>query len=294
MSAQILIIGANGQLGTDLRRVFADKCTGVDWPEFDVQRQNQVRDFLREQRPEVVINCAALTNVDQCEDESGPAFAVNAIGAMNVARAAEEIGGTVVYISTDYVFGGDTSRKAPYTEDDPPAPLNVYGTSKLAGEFLTRAYNTRTRIVRTCGLYGHAGARGKGGNFVETMLRLAKGAQPVRVVDDQRLSPASTAECATKVKALVECGARGLYHVASSDSCTWFEFAQAIFEYQGLTVSLSPISSAEYPVRARRPAFSALTSQRLAQANVPPCRPWREMLREYLQARQLSPFAGVR
>ena len=285
MNARILIIGANGQLGTDLRQVLAGECSGVDWPEFDVQREEQVREFLRAQRPEVVVNCAALTNVDQCEDEPGPAFAVNAMGALNVARAAQEIGAAVVYISTDYVFGGEASREMAYTEDDLPAPLNIYGASKLAGEFLTQAYSTRALIVRTCGLYGHAGARGKGGNFVETMLRLATTGRPIRVVDDQRLSPTSTTECAAKLKALIECGASGLYHVAAPDSCTWFEFARTIFEFSGLNVDVTPICTAEYPVRARRPALSALTSRRLAQADVPPCRPWREMLQEYLACR---------
>jgi dTDP-4-dehydrorhamnose reductase len=282
---RILLLGANGQLGTDLRRVLAGEVVGLDWPEFDLRRTAQVQAALHEHRPDYVINCAAQTNVDLCEDEPDEAFAINAVGALHVARCAEEIGAAVAYISTDYVFGAAAARAEPYREDDTPGPLNVYGAAKLAGEHLTLAYNTRALVVRTCGLYGHAGARGKGGNFVETMLRLAVAGRPIRVVNDQRLSPTSTAECAATLSALVQRSVRGLFHVAARDSCTWFEFAQAIFELEGLSVDLRPIASAEYPVRARRPALSALASQRLAPAGVSACRPWREMLQEYLATR---------
>ncbi len=282
---RVLVIGGNGQLGTDLRAVWGPNCVGVDWPEFDVTRAAQVDAVLAEHRPGVVINCAARTNVDECEDEPETAFAVNALGALHVARAAGAAGALLVYVSTDYVFGADAQRRAPYTEDDRPGPLNVYGASKLAGEHLSEAYGGRTLVVRTCGLYGHAGARGKGGNFVETMLRLGREGRPVRVVNDQRLSPTSTVECAAKIAELVRCGATGLYHVAAADSCTWCEFAGAIFELAGLPVRPAAISSAEYPVRARRPAMSALSSRRLAGAGVSPCRPWRAMLADYLVTR---------
>ena len=284
---RFILIGANGQLGTDLREVLPPDTLGLDWPEFDVRRSDQVRDVLRRHRPDFVINCAAQTNVDLCEGEEGEAFTVNALGALNVARGAEEVGATALYVSTDYVFGADTRRTEPYTEDDSPGPINVYGASKLAGEHLTAAYNARACVVRTCGLYGHAGARGKGGNFVETMLRLAAEGKPIRVVDDQKLSPTSTAACARRIHELCERRVQGLVHVAARDACTWFDFARAIFEHQMIDVDLKPIRSSEYPVRARRPSASALRSKRLNQIGVAMYGSWREMLHEYLTTRSV-------
>jgi len=280
---RILLIGGSGQLGTDLRRMVPGECVPLDWPELDVQNQAQVRATLEAYAPDVVVNCAAQTNVDGCEDEPEAAFSVNAVGALHVVKCAQEVGAAVVYISTDYVFGAAGARATAYIESDTPGPINVYGASKLAGEHLTLTYNRRALVVRTCGLYGHAGARGKGGNFVNTMLRLAREGKPIRVVSDQRLSPTSTVECAGRIVALIEREAVGIYHVAASDSCTWYEFAQAIFEEDGLEVDLRAVSSDQYLMRARRPAMSALRSTRLNEIGVAPCRPWRALLREYLQ-----------
>jgi len=283
-----LLIGANGQLGTDLRRVLRGDWVGLDWPEFDVRDEAQVRAAIREHTLDVIINCAAQTNVDQCEEEPAEAFSVNAVGARHVAEYARDAGAAVVYISTDYVFGAAGDRVLAYNEDDPPGPISVYGASKLAGEHLTLAGNPRALVVRTCGLYGHAGARGKGGNFVNTMLRLAHEGKQIRVVNDQRLSPTSTAECAVKIIELIERAAVGIYHVAAADHCTWHEFAAAIFAEAGLAIEVQAITSAEYPQRARRPAMSALRSSRLDGIGVAPCRPWRAMLRDYLHTRELA------
>ena len=211
---------------------------------------------------------------------------MNALGAYNVARAAATVGALVVYISTDYVFGAaGAERTTPYVEGDLPGPINVYGASKLAGEQLTQAYAPRALIVRTCGLYGHAGARGKGGNFVETMLRLGSDGRAVRVVDDQRLTPTSTVEVAQQLVALLAARVTGVIHVAASDACSWHDFAREIFAHVELTVALTPITSAEYPTPARRPAWSALGSTGLSQWGVRACRPWRVLLHEYLDAR---------
>lgn len=282
---RIVLIGSDGQLGTDLRRVLPPDTLGVDLPAFDVRQPEQVRALFERERPDWVINCAAQTNVDRCELEPDDAFACNARGALHVARRAAEVGARVAYISTDYVFGGDGPRRAAYTESDRPMPVNVYGASKLAGEHLTRAFQPRGLIVRTAGLFGHAGARGKGGNFVESMLRLAAAGRPIRVVDDQRLSPTSTVELADRLVALLQRNAEGLLHVAAPDDCTWFEFARAIFAFLQLDIAVRPVSTAEYPLEARRPTLSALRSERLADLGVPPCRPWREMLHDYLRAR---------
>lgn len=280
-----VLIGASGQLGTDLLVRLPGEVVPLDLPEFDVTHEDQVRDALRRCRPAWVINCAAMTNVDACERAPAGCFAVNAVGALTAARCAAEVGAALVYISTDYVFGAAGARRDSYYEDDVPGPVNTYGVSKLAGEHLSLAHCAPTLIVRTCGLYGHAGARGKGGNFVETMLRLARGGRPVRVVDDQRLSPTATADCAAKVAELLSADARGVVHVAARDTCTWFELAREVFALAGLDADLKPISSAEYGAAARRPAFSALGSRRLAALGLAACRGWREMLADYLAVR---------
>jgi len=291
--ARVLVIGWQGQLGADLRRCFPAGTLGVDYPECDVRDQRQVEATVAGARPQWVINCAAQTNVDGCEHDPHAAFAVNAVGAWHVARAAARWGARVIYISTDYVFGARPTRDGAFSEDDCPAPLNVYGASKLAGEHLTLACSARNLVVRTSGLYGHAGARGKGGNFVETMLRLAATGQPIRVVNDQRLSPTSTVALATRLAALLSCPTGGIVHVAAPDACSWFEFASEIFAYAQLAVDISAVPSSHYPTIATRPALSALTSRRLADLGIPACPPWRQMLHEYLRTRPVPPLTSA-
>jgi dTDP-4-dehydrorhamnose reductase len=284
---RIALLGANGQLGTDLRRVAAGvEVVALVRPDFDVCDATGVAARLRALAPDAVINCAAMTHVDKCEESPGAAFAVNAVGAGNVARACAALDTPLLHISTDYVFGADAERAQPYDESDTPGPLNVYGVSKLAGEYLVRVFCPRHFIVRTSGLFGLAGARGKGGNFVETMLKLAEAGNPILVVNDQRLSPTSTRELAARLLPLLASGQFGTYHVAARDHCTWFEFATAIFEHERVQVDLSPIPSEEYPTPARRPALSALTSTRLAGVGIAPCPDWRSMLHDYLVARR--------
>ncbi len=282
---RIVVIGAGGQLGTDLLRQLPGRTVALDLPDFDITDESQVRGALRLHHPDWVINCAAATNVDRCEDEAVACFAINAAGALLAARCAAEVEAAIAYISTDYVFGAAGPRSTGYDEDDPPGPINTYGASKLAGEWLTLANNPRALIIRTCGLYGHAGARGKGGNFVETMLRLGRSRKPLQVVDDQRLSPTATVDCAAKILELLEADARGIVHVAARDTCTWFDFARAIFALADLPADLRPITSGAYGARARRPAFSALGGHRLAELGLEPCRSWREMLEDYIGQR---------
>ncbi len=303
---RILVVGARGQLGTDLCAQLGPQAVAVDLPDFDATREAQVAATLDQVRPAVVVNCAAQTNVDQCEREPEAAFAANALTALHIARQAERVEAAVIFISTDYVFGAAPPAEAPgvrstlaqnagagpaarcaaaYTELDFPGPLNVYGATKLAGEHLTAAANPRHYIVRTSGLYGHAGARGKGGNFVETMLRLAGEGRPVRVVNDQRLSPTYTPALTERLLLLLRSRCYGHYHLAAPDSCTWYEFAAAIFAHAGLTVDLRPIATSEYPLPARRPPLSALQSLRLPAVGIPDCPPWRAMLAEDLDRR---------
>jgi dTDP-4-dehydrorhamnose reductase len=177
------------------------------------------------------------------------------------------------------VFGLDASRHTPYAEDAAPGPLSVYGLSKLTGEYLVRSLCPRYLVIRTCGLYGVHGQGGKGGNFVETMLRLAEQGKPVRVVDDQTCTPSFTADVAAATVALLSAARPGVYHATNAGSCTWFEFAKAIFEIARKQADLSPISSRDYGARARRPTYSVLASSNLS------LRTWREALAAYLEER---------
>jgi dTDP-4-dehydrorhamnose reductase len=284
----VAVVGGRGQLGRELCRQLGESGCCLDLPELDITDGSAVAKALVAGSYETVINCAAQTHVDGCEQEPAQAFAVNALGALHVAQACRQAGTPLVYVSTDYVFGGDRSRSRPYDEQDRPDPINVYGCTKLAGEFFSRHYNPRAFIVRTSGLYGHAGARGKGGNFVGTMLRLARQHSTIRIVDDQRLSPTAATEMATRILALIRTERYGTYHIAASDNCTWYDFAKAIFEINGVSVTAEPISTEAYGAPADRPRCSALASRQLKEANVSPCPGWREMLEAYLRTAQIS------
>jgi len=281
-----VIIGSNGQLGTDLTPALADfTVTGLTHADLDVTDGERAREVLTRLAPDVVINTSAYHKVDVCEDEPGASFAVNASGAYGLARLAAELDFTLVHFSSDYVFSG--FEGTPRRETDLPAPISVYGASKLAGETLARAYAPRHYVIRTTGLYGVAGASGKGGNFVETMLRLGK-AGPVRVVDDQVMTPTATADLAAAVAALLRREREvpyGLYHITSGGQCSWHHFAKAIFELAGLTVELTPITTAESGSKARRPAFSVLDHGKWMAAGFAELRPWPEALADYLRAK---------
>jgi dTDP-4-dehydrorhamnose reductase len=283
----IVILGARGQLGTDLQRTLVGfRVTPLAHADLDVREAEQVRSVLGDLRPDVVVNTSAFHQVDLCEDEAAMSFAVNAEAPARLARLAAELDFTLVHFSTDYVFNGRSSR--PYGEADLPGPLSVYGTSKLAGEYLVGAYAPRHYVIRTTGLYGVAGASGKGGNFVETMIRLGKAGKPIRVVEDQVMTPTATADLAGAIAALLgrdgEVG-YGLYHVTSAGRCSWYEFARTIFELCGMAADLSPTTSAAFGARAARPAFSVLDHGRWKTAGLAELRPWREALTGYLRAK---------
>ena len=282
---RVAVVGGRGQLGTELGRLLGPSGVALDLPEIDLTDATSVTDALERLGCDIVINCAAMTHVDRCQEEPDAAFAINAIGALHVAKASRAIGAALVYVSTDYVFGGDLQRERPYDEDDRPCPMNVYGCSKLAGEFFSLHENPTCVVVRTAGLYGKDGARGKGGNFVETMLRFAEQDHPVRVVDDQCLSPTGTWELAPRILALTGSAPPGIYHVTASDHCTWYAFATAIFELVGSKARPERITSAAYGAPADRPPFSALVSKRLNDVNITPCPSWHTMLKEYLACR---------
>lgn len=276
-----ILIGANGQLGADIRATWpADRLVALTSADIDVTDRTRVFEVVAAHAPDLVLNTSAFHNVDVCETEAQRAFAVNAIGPLHLADACREHGSALMHLSTDYVFSGAAGRA--YSESDPPDPVNVYGASKAAGEMIVRQRLDRHYIVRGSGLFGVAGAAGKGGNFVETMLRLAREGKPITVVDDQVLSPTFTADLAAKLLAIAEGGPFGTYHVSGRGSCSWYAFARAIFEECGLTPDVSPTTTAAFGAKARRPAYSVLANDRLARAGIPPMRPWREALRDYL------------
>ncbi|AHL23098.1 dTDP-4-dehydrorhamnose reductase [Thermococcus nautili] len=282
---RVAIIGANGQLGTDLVKVFRGEpgfeVVPLTHRDLDVTVSESLK-ILKEVKPDVIINTAAYVRVDDAELYPERAFTVNAIGALNVARVAEEIGAVNVYISTDYVFDGEKGE--PYAEDDVPNPINVYGTSKLAGEIFTRNYSSKYYIIRVASLYGKAGASGKGGNFVNWVIEKAKRGERLRIVDDQVMSPTHTLDVAKTLVRFIrlEPSEYGVYHMVNEGYCSWYEFTKTIFEILGWTVEIEPIKSSELNRLARRPRFSALENARLHALGLR-MTGWREGLREYLK-----------
>jgi dTDP-4-dehydrorhamnose reductase len=284
---RLLLTGAGGQLGTDIRK----EATGIEilpltHTELDITNGAAVLKACRDFHPDVIINTAAYIRVDDCETNTDQAYAVNALGAGNVAMAAREVGAKLVHISTDYVFGGgESSDGHPLTEFDTPVPVNVYGASKLAGEDDVRKLCRRYFIVRSSGLFGTAGNSGKGGNFVETMLRLAGEREELRVVDDQIFSPTYTRDQAIKVLQLAETDKFGIYHITNSGACSWYGFTQEILKLAGLDVKVSPITSEQYQLTARRPAYSVLDNYQLHYVGMEAMRPWQEALAAYMKER---------
>lgn len=268
-------------------RVLGEDAIGLTHADIDVADGIGVSQVLREHQPDWVINTAAFHRVDDCELNPTLAFAVNATGAANVARAAAETGAGVVFYSTDYVFGGEgRARHDPHTESSLPDPYNVYGVSKLAGERMVMNANPRHLVIRSAGLYGTATSR-KGWTFPELMANKGRNDGWVKVVTDQALSPTYTYDLAEATRALMERDASGLFHLTNEGECSWFEFAQATFDIAGIAVNMEPTITVTGERRARRPPYSALTSERLAAAGVPPLRPWREALEHYLHAKGL-------
>lgn len=284
---RVAVLGATGQLGTDVVRTLQAtdgySIVPLGHEEVECTSAESVGTVLSNIRPDVVINCAAFVRVDECEERPEEAFRVNTIGALNVARTAARMGARCTYISTDFVFDGQKGE--PYTEDDVPCPVNVYGASKLAGEYLVRQSSTDWMIVRLASVFGKSGARGKSGNFVETVLRKARAGETLQVVTDIRMSPTYTVDAAHALERLVASGARGVFHVTNKGSCTWFEFARKIIELGGIDAHVEPTLSSEYATKARRPTNSALRSGRLDGFVRDAPRSWGEALKAYFEER---------
>jgi dTDP-4-dehydrorhamnose reductase len=282
---RIALIGAHGQLGSDLAKVLqpVHDLVLLNHAEIEVADPQSVEAMMQNHKPDIVLNTAAFHKVDVCEEQVEQTFAVNVYGVRNLALACRAHDATLVHMSTDYVFGGDQARDTPYTETDVPAPINVYGVSKLAGEYFVRYVLDRYFIFRVSGLYGVAGSSGKGGNFVELMLRLAREGKDIRVVDDQRLTPTYTVDLAKQMAAVIETKHYGLYHATSQGNCTWYEFAAEIFRQSGLNPNLSRAKTGDFGEKATRPPYSVLENEALQELEMDMMRPWQEALGAYLE-----------
>ncbi|NYT08857.1 MAG: dTDP-4-dehydrorhamnose reductase [Methanosarcinales archaeon] len=269
---RVLVLGSGGQLGSELCRVMEEHdLIPTKHSEVDVSRLPSLVEFSKQVRPEVVINATGYTDVDGCEANRERAFLVNAIGARNPAIAAREAGAELIHISTDYVFDG--RKEEPYVECDMAMPLSNYGWSKLMGERMAMEQNPRTFILRIAWLYSLAGR-----NFVKTILALARDRDELCIVNDQRGTPTFAGDVAMQIKLLMGTESYGLYHCTSQGSCTWCDFAREILRLAKIPVRVKPVTSAEYPRPARRPAYSVLDNLMLRVQGLDIMPPWQDSL----------------
>ncbi|MFH1684444.1 MAG: dTDP-4-dehydrorhamnose reductase [Candidatus Margulisiibacteriota bacterium] len=279
---KILIIGADGQLGTDLCKVIPkNEQIPLTIKDIDITDKANTLEVIKKHSPDVVVNTAAYHHVDKCEDNRDLAFSVNAYGAKHVAEACKQAGAALVHISTDYVFDG--KKGSPYVETDLPHPLSVYAESKYAGEQYAQDILDKYFIVRSTGLYGVAGCLGKGGtNFIEGILTRADSQPELRVVTDEVLSPTYTFDLAQKINELIRTKHYGLYHIVNHGSCSWYEFTCKIFELLGRKIIIHKTTSADFKTKAKRPQYSVLKNAALEKLGRDDLRPWPEALAAYL------------
>ena len=276
---KILITGANGQLGRELANQYKD-IKGIDLilakrEDLDITNLHNVYSFINENKPDVIINCAAHTAVDKCETEIELAYKINTIGPKNLASAANEIGAEIVQVSTDYVFDGNTDKAL--TEFDCVNPQTVYGKTKLEGEILVKNHNPKHYIIRTAWLYGD------GNNFVKTMIKLSQTNKTMKVVNDQKGTPTSTVDLARVIIKLVDEKNYGLFHCTCKGECTWYEFTKEIFRIKGIDTEVSPCSTDEFPRPAKRPEYSVLRNYMLELTTGDITRTWQQAIGEYLK-----------
>ena len=276
---RILITGANGQLGRELANQYRDK-KGVELilagkSDLDISNVKEVYRFVNENKPNVIINCAALTAVDKCESQIDMAYRINTIGPKNLAIAANEIGAEIVQVSTDYVFDGNTNKLL--TEFDEVNPQTIYGKTKLEGEILVKNHNPKHYIVRTAWLYGD------GNNFVKTMINLSKTNTTLKVVNDQKGTPTSTVDLAKVIIKLLEDKNYGLFHCTCKGECTWYEFTKEIFRLKGISTEVLPCTTDEFKRPAKRPEYSVLRNYMLELTTGDITRTWQEAIGEYLK-----------
>ena len=292
-NVKVAVFGSEGQLGVELVTIFrarGHEVNGFSRRDVDISDAAQVEAKLVSIDADAVLNAAAYNKVDVAETEPQAAYAINGLAVRNLAVACRQLDARLVHFSTDYVFDGMTGR--PYREDDAVRPLSAYGVSKLAGELYAQAYCDSALVVRTSGVFGPAGRRTPGGNFVESMLRVALKNQPIRVVQDHVASPTYAPELARATADLVERGETGIFHVGGGEPISWFDYAAKIFAKAGLSPELKPTNEREYRTAARRPKFSALENARLIGAGVAAPPSLDEQLDRYFAARAAYAPAG--
>jgi dTDP-4-dehydrorhamnose reductase len=280
---KVLIAGSKGQLGIELTKQLRKndiEYVGYDLPELDISNLEQVNQVIESEKPTIVINCAAYTNVDGCETDTEGAYSVNAKGPENLAINCEKCGAKLVHISTDYVFDGkgliENGEARPYQETDETNPQTVYGETKRAGEILVQKNCTKYFIFRTAWLYG------EGKNFVRTMLALAQKHSKLTVVNDQVGSPTSTVDLTKVILELMVTENFGLYHATCHGKCSWYDFSKEIFKLRGINVEVEPVTSEAFVRPAKRPAYSVLENRKLQEIGLDSFRDWKESLKEYL------------
>ena len=291
---KILITGSNGQLGNELQNIIATgkaeigevsnkiknaEVIAVDVDKLDITNLEQVKKVLNEEKPDVVINCAAATNVDGCESNKDLAFKINALGPRNLAMIAEEIGAKIVQVSTDYVFKG--VGEVPLDETELVSPVSAYGKTKLAGENFVKEFSNKYFIVRTAWLYGYVGH-----NFVYTMMKLGKDKEALSVVNDQLGNPTHANDLAYHILKLIETDEYGVYHCTGKGQCSWYDFASEIMKLSERSCKVNPCTSKEYkamyPNSADRPAYSSLDNMMLRCTVADEMRDWREALKTFI------------
>jgi dTDP-4-dehydrorhamnose reductase len=292
---RVAVVGANGQLGADVlaeyQRLGAET-EGLTHADIDISSLESTQTALSRIRPTIIVNTAAMHHVENCEKEPLRAYEVNALGARNLSIVARESDSKFVHVSTDYVFDG--SKKAPYVEGDPAAPLNVYGNTKLAGEAFIQGTAEKYFILRTSALYGKNPCRAKNGrNFVDLMLKLAGERDELRVVDDEVVSPTSTAELARQITVLTQTEHYGLYHATAEGHCTWYEFARTICEITNTNVNLKIAEPNEFPIKVPRPKYSVLENQKLKKLGLNSFLSWQDELTTYLSTPAMKLRAGA-
>ena len=287
MGKRVVVFGSGGQLGVELCREFESRSWEVlrfDRQTLDIADRGLVESAIAAADPKLVINSAAYNQVDVAESEPVAAYQANALAVRNLAMACRQADAQLVHFSTDYVFDG--TKGSPYLETDPTHPMGAYAVSKLAGELYAQAYLDAPLLIRTSGVFGPGGLFTPRGNFVELMLRLAEGNNPIRVVEDHVASPTYAPLLAARTADLVERGGTGVFHIGGGEAISWYDYARLIFEMAGVEPELRPTNEREYRSAARRPKFSALSNSKMESLGIAPMPPLREALTLYLAARE--------
>jgi dTDP-4-dehydrorhamnose reductase len=294
---KLLIVGHNGQLGSEITRNFKSKDNGIDFlknnnmtlvklssKELDITNNIHVLSYIRDIKPHIIINCAAYTNVDQAEEDYEEAFQVNALGPRNLAIAAESVGAKLIHVSTDYVFDGrgvlSSGEVIPYREYDVANPINVYGKTKLLGENYVREFCSKYFIIRTSWLYGE-----NGNNFVKTIIKAAREKGKLQVVNDQIGNPTNAEDLAEHIYKIAFTDEYGIYHCTGNGICSWYDFACKIVQYAGIDCDIEPVSSEKYVTKAKRPSYSFLDNMMLRNTSGDTMRNWEEALYDFIKNR---------